>query len=603
MVSLFNNLKTHLPFSYLSESELKLIEQNANIVYFKEESKVISTNKMPDAIYYIIKGIVEVVEGLESVDILYENDTFDGTSLLKNTLPKANYIVKEELIAYEIPKEIFLKLCSQNNNFKNYFFATIVEKIELIQKERAKEQELDTLMARVDAIRLKKVAIVEPNISVKEALELMKSQNAIALLVKNKDGYGIVTDADFREYILNSEHISTISQIQSYPIISATKDELLFNIQLLMSKNSIKHIPIIEDKEVLGVVEIADILSYFSNQTHILTSSMQNATSLESVIDIAKSLHNTIKVLHSRGIKARYIARVVSEINKKMYQKLFEFIFPKEWQENASLVLLGSEGRGEQIVRTDQDNALIFKDGYEPKDIAYYTQKFVSALDSIGYPRCSGNVMVINPKWAKSLQEYKDDIKSAIDTPNEEAMLDLAIIYDSFSVSGNKELLLELKRYLFDRVNSNKSFLAHFAKPIESFESPLGLFSRFITEPGHKDEIDIKKGAIFALIHGIRVLALEHNITKTNTTQRIKELNNIGYFNKELATSLIEALEVLNSIRLHSQLQKLQNNQEVDNYVNLKELTKIKQDSLKEAIKEVEKFKKLIIYHTKLEFI
>jgi len=601
MISLFNTLKSHLPFSYLSKSELEKIETSSNIVYFKDNSTVIAKDKIPEVIYYIIKGVVELKDDSNTLDMLYSNDTFAATEILKQKPLNGSYIVKEELISYEIPKETFLELCNLNSNFKNYFFTTIVDKIELIQKQKLKEQELDNLMAKVDSLRLKEALIVEPNISVKDAVAKMQDKKAVAILVKNKDGYGIVTDADFRRYILKSDSINSISQIQSFPVVSASLDELLFNIQLLMSKKSIKHMPIVDDSgDILGIVEVSDILSYFSNQSHMLSNSMQKATSLNSVIDIAKSLHNTIKILHNKGVKSRYIARVVSEINKKMYQKLFEFIFPKEWQDNASLVLLGSEGRGEQIVRTDQDNALIFKDGYKAKDVAYYTQKFVATLDEIGYPRCSGNVMVINPKWAKSLQEYKDDIKDSIAKPTSEFMMDLAIIYDSFGVAGNKALLLELKEYLQNQTNSNKAFLSHFAKPIESFESPLGLFSRFVSTPGHKDEVDIKKGAIFALIHGIRALALEFNITKTNTNERVKELSNVGYFSKEAATSLMEALEILNNIRLHFQLKKIGQGKEVDNFVLLNELSKIERDTLKEAIKEVDKFKKQIIYHYKL---
>ena len=602
MISLFNTLKSHIPFSYLTKEELEQIKDSSDIEYFKEDTPIISTNQKPEYLYYIIKGVVEINDGIESIDFLNQNDSFDGALLLKDTPSKYNYIAKEEVIAYLIPKEIFLKVAKKNHKFKEYFFATLVQKSQLLQEEKVKEEELSTLSARVDALKLKEPLIVEPNISIADAIKSMESKKAVAILVKNKDGYGIVTDADFRRYILQSQdkEIKSISQIQTYPIISATKDELLFNIQLLMSKNSIKHMPIIEDNRVLGIVEVADILSYFSNQSHILINTLERATSLEAVIDIAKSLHNTIKVLHSRGVKSRYIARIVSEINKKMYQKLFEFIFPKEWQNNSSLIVLGSEGRGEQIVRTDQDNALIFKDGYKIQDIEYYTHKFVDTLDKIGFPRCSGNVMVINPKWAKSLSEYKEAIKEYIANPTQENMMDLAIIYDAFSVGGNKELLLDLKRYLLEEVNSNKSFLPHFAKAIESFESPLGLFSRFISQRGHKDEIDIKKGAIFAIVHGVRSLALEFNITKTNTNERIKSLSSVGYFGKAQATQLIEAFEVLNSIRLHFQLKKIEQNKEVDNFINYKELTKIEQDSLKDAIKEVEEFKKLLIYHYNL---
>jgi CBS domain-containing protein len=123
------------------------------------------------------------------------------------------------------------------------------------------------------------------------------------------------------------------------------------------------------------------------------------------------------------------------------------------------------------------------------------------------------------------------------------------------------------------------------------------------SDKGHKDEIDIKKGALFALIHGVRALALEHGIHKTNTTERIKALNDIGYMSKEDAEDLLETLEVINTLRLHSQLEKLEKEQEIDNYICLTSLSKLERDTLKEALKTVEEFKKVVSYHFKLSMV
>ena len=132
----------------------------------------------------------------------------------------------------------------------------------------------------------------------------------------------------------------------------------------------------------------------------------------------------------------------------------------------------------------------------------------------------------------------------------------------------------------------------------------MGLFSRFISsDKAHKNEIDIKKGALFAIVHGVRALALEHGIHKTNTTQRIKALNDIGYMNKEDARDLLETLEILNTLRLHAQLEKLEAKEEVNNYICLRTLGKLERDTLKEALKTVESFKKRVSYHFHLSMV
>ncbi len=606
MISLFEDLKKNLPFSLLDEKALHIIEKSADIAYHKDGTTIISTKKQPEFVYYIIKGVVEGLAKGEVIDIYHEHDSIGGFSILKDELPQYDYVIIEEVIAYEIPREVFLALCQHNKVFKNYFFASIVDRMQMLQGQKESAKISDIMIAKVDALDLRDIVIVDAKIEVKEALQKMCDAKATAVIVQNEEGFGIVTDANLRRYIIDKEehHLRYIADIQSFPLITTHEDELLFNVQLIMTNKSIKHLPVMDEQgKIKGVIEIADILSHFASQTHLLSSRMDRAQNVEEVIDVSKRLDATIKALHHKGVKSRYIARVVSEIHKKMYAKLFSFIFPKEWQESAILVVLGSEGRGEQIVRTDQDNALIFKDNVLPDDLSHYTQKFTEVLDQIGFPRCEGNVMVINPKWAKSLTAYKKDIDTFIDKPSSENMMDLAILYDAFGVAGNIAILLTLKEYLAHRVKEHKAFIAHFAKPIESFESPLGLFSRFISKKGHENEIDIKKGAIFAIVHGIRALALEHGISKTNTSERIKALNNLDYFSKESATNLMETLEILNNFRLHAQLEKSEHAKKVDNYLNWKSLSKIEKDTLKEALKEVEAFKKQIVYHYTLEVV
>ena len=371
-----------------------------------------------------------------------------------------------------------------------------------------------------------------------------------------------------------------------------------------MTEHSIKHLPVFDSqKKFLGILELVDLLSFFSNQSHLITVQMDDAKDLDAVISAGKRVSQMIGALHGKGVKSRYIAKLVAEIKKKMYGKLFKLILPIKWQKNSALLLLGSEGREEQILRTDQDNALIFTDGFQPENQAEITEQFIKVLDQIGFPRCEGNIMIINPKWCKSFGEYKQDIHEWITHPNSDALMDMAIFFDSIPVAGVGQLHSDLRSYIFKQVNNNTTILTHFARAIENFDSPLGIFSRFTSDKGHENEIDIKKGALFALVHGVRTLALEHNIEKTNTTLRIKALNDIGYMSKDDARDILEALEVINKLRLHAQLDKLERGKKMDNYISLTSLSKLEKDVLKEALKTVEKFKKRVSYHFHLSSV
>ncbi|MDM5262732.1 DUF294 nucleotidyltransferase-like domain-containing protein [Sulfurovum sp. XTW-4] len=607
MITLLENLKSYLPFTILNKHEFDRIESYAQIAYYPNETVLIDQDNIPQNLFIIIKGMVEVLdENDEQIDIYQTHDIFGGIEIIEDQPSSYSYIVTEELICFEISKALFLELCESNKAFKHYFFSSIVERIEMLKEKKEYASMSDLMIARLDASILHQGVVVDPNMPIVEALQRMDEEGASALLVQNDQGYGIVTDADFRNYILQKEEksLETISQIQTYPAISIENGELLFNVLLVMTEHSIKHLPVLdEESNVAGVLELVDLLSFFSNQSHLITVQMERAKDLESVIDAAKRLDVMIGALHAKGVKSRYIAKLVSEINKKMYTKLFEMIIPRSWHDKCTLVLLGSEGRGSQILRTDQDNALIFEEGFMPKDAPSVTQRFIETLDEIGFPRCEGDIMMINPKWCKSIDMYKEDIYRWVEEPNYEHFMDMAIFFDSTPVAGKRELHTELVDYLFSKVEQMPSILMHFARAIETFESPLGLFSQFIHDKEHKHEIDIKKGALFALIHGVRSLSLEHKIRATNTTVRIKELNNSGFLSKEDATEMMEALEIFNTLRLHSQLQQLSKGEKMTNYISVTHIGKLERDLLKDAIKTVNKFKKMVSYHFHLSMV
>ena len=602
MMALLETIKEYPPFSFLDRRAFRVIETSSEIAYYPNGTLLIDIDENPKNIFLIIKGVVEAHHD-ELFDIYHEHDSFGGIELIENQPSRYQYLVTEELLCYEIPKENFILLCQMSHEFKAYYFSSIVERMEMLKERNSYSSMSDLMLARVDASILSKACTVSLDTDIIEALRVMDRVNASSLLIENPKGYGIVTDADFRHYILQQERekLEKIAQLQTYPIVWVREGELLFNVLLLMTEKKIKHLPVLDDNDnLIGVLELIYLLSYFSNQSHLITVQMHNAQSKEAVIESAKRMETMIGALHSKGVKSRYIAKLVSELNRQMYLKLFEFIFPLDWQDRCALVLLGSEGRSEQIVRTDQDNALIFEKGFMPDEIECVTMEFIEALDEIGFPRCKGAVMIINQKWCKGVDVYKKDIDRWIDYPSSEGFMDMAIFYDSMAVAGKKELHATLQNYLIECVHDHSPILAHFALPIESFESPLGLFSQFISD---REGIDIKKGGLFALIHGVRALALERGIKETNTTLRIKALNNLGFLSKVDAMELMEARELINSLRLDSQLRQLTRGEEANNYILLESIGKFERDMLKEALKTINRFKKTVSYHFHLDMV
>jgi CBS domain-containing protein len=172
---------------------------------------------------------------------------------------------------------------------------------------------------------------------------------------------------------------------------------------------------------------------------------------------------------------------------------------------------------------------------------------------------------------------------------------------DAKALAGDELLLDELKNFLFSRFHARDDVLAHVAKAVLNFETPLSLFSGFLLEKNHNNKLDLKKGGIFALVHGIRTLSLQYEIKETNTIQRIKALNNMGVIDKTFATELIESFDTLSSIRLKAMLEAV--DMQEANYINPRNLQKNQVDLLKDSFKIINKFKKFMIFHFHLNMV
>ena len=273
----------------------------------------------------------------------------------------------------------------------------------------------------------------------------------------------------------------------------------------------------------------------------------------------------------------------------------------EELQEKCSLIVMGSEGREEQTIKTDQDNALIIQ---HSEDIASFTEPMIQLntyLLELGFPKCEGNVMVSNPYWRRDVTGFKSLIDDWMVSLDESSLQNLSIFLDAKSVGGNATLLEELQAYLTHNFHARDDVLAHIAKAVLNFETPLSLFSGFVLEKEHNNRMDLKKGGVFALVHGIRALSLQYEVHMTNTIDRIKELNNKGIIDKNFARELIESFDTLSAIRLQAMLAST--GIDDSNYINPKNLTKIQRDLLKDSFKVVNKFKKFISFHFHLNMV
>ena len=590
------------PFGHLSPSQMSMCLQHMDIAYYPKDTILISQNNIPNTFFIIIKGSVFEYSKENNLIMDYQSeDSFDSNSLIYGKC-EHTFKVNEELICYEIDKKAFLSLIEKNQEFKDFFLKDLVNKIKTL-KDKEYTSELSSFMiAKVQDTLIHEACIVEEDTKLIDAIEKSMQFKTSTIIVKSKKlGYGIITDSLLKvKVLLQGRDLNIpVKDIAIFPLLTIQKDDYLFEALTILVKRNIKRVGVVNSSgEMVGILEQIDILSHFANHTYVIESKIKNAKNVQDLKNASKDFLDIITSLQAKGVKIHHISSLIGQLNTKVYQKLYSLILPIELQDSACLIVMGSEGRNEQIIKTDQDNALIVKDGVDVEQYRPYMEQLTNDLIELGYPPCEGNIMVSNPVWCKNFSDYKNDIAKWINNPDMKGYLDLAIFIDSFAVAGDKEVLIILKEYLFNKVQ-NDLFLAYFAKSTTAFETPTAI-SNFI---GKNNLINIKKSAIFPIVQGIRSLSLKEKIKETTTVKRIKILEERKVIEKNMAAELIEAFEIVNTLRLKHHLDAINNSKVISNEIDTNSLGKIERDLLKESFKIVNEFKKFISYIFKLDKI
>ena len=599
------------PFNNLNTFELDDLVEDLDIVYFKANSIVQAQDSNPEFLYFVLKGLIQEINDDEVLSVYSKGEIFDSVSLIKNH-SKNSFVAIEESICYALKKERFMQILSSNQQLENYFFQSISDKLNNnILNEKNKDM-ANIMIAKVKDAKVHKAVIVDTNKTIFEAAKIIKQEKIPTLLLKDEDGeMYIVTDSDFRQKVIlnRMDYDDLVVKIASKGLIYINEDDFLFNAQLQMAKHGLKRVVVKNDyDEIVGILDQISLSSFFATNTFAVSNQIINAETLEELKEASHSFIKIIKSLNAKGVKIEFISKLINQLNKKLLDKLYKILAPKELIGKSCLVVMGSEGRAEQILRTDQDNALIISDDCKisKEKLREFTHLFTETLVDFGFPRCEGNIMVSNPYWCRKQSDFKELIYEWVNSPSGDNFMNIAIFYDALCVSGDIEIIKELKNYLFKISSNSQSFYTNFARVINSFDVPLGFFDGFVfnsKDEKHKDEIDIKRGGIFIIVQGIRSLSIQNRVLNTNTIKRINSLKELKVLDDESAKELIMAFNILNSLKLKASLEKLDKKEKIDNFVNPNRLTIMEKDLLKESFKIVNKLKKKLENHFNLNYV
>ncbi len=620
-------LLTHLPpFNQLPELELERLAGELTVGCFQPGDVLLKAGELPAWLYIIIDGAVWEVDGdatisrypLESSSDALKNeasallcvvshytaeDFFDAKALLEGA-SKNSFTVSEPTRCFQLPRDAFLQTVQTHPQLAAFYRQGLSQRLAALRAAGESQELAAFTVAKIQDAFIHPPVFVTAETSIHEAALAMKANRTHSVLVQRCEDLGIVTATDLREAALVRRQSvdQPVGPLANYTLIGMAPDDFLFNALLRMTQHNINRLVIRHGGVIDGVLEQVDLLSYLSNHSHLIALQVERATSKDDLKWASRDLVNVVRDLHVKGIKIHYIMQLVSELNKKVLRKLFEILAPPELAAHACLLVMGSEGREEQVLKTDQDNALILRDGFEHPDLEAFTRTFTDSLIEFGYPRCPGNIMVSNPSWAKSVADFKKDLFQWIVHPTYHTFLQFAIFYDAMAVAGDASLLQDVKNRMYALLSDHGAFYSQFAKATISFETPLGFFTNFVVEK-HRDELDIKKGGIFPIVHGVRSLALEHRLPQTHTVDRIKALGQMNLFAPSFGIELIEAFSYMSTLRVQAGLDKAKKGLPQDNYLNPKALNKLERELLRDSFKIVNEFKKFIGHHFKLGMI
>ncbi len=601
------------PFDRLAESDRLRVAEALTPSHYSAGATVLNRWQSPPHLFIVSEGAIEERDGSGAVATLRPGDMFDARGLLHGR-SENQFIARSDSVCLLLPAQLFTALARSNPSFRAFFQNQISRNLDAQVAVQQQREAASLLTGRVGESALHPPVFVGPETTIREAIARMQVDGVSAVLVRSNEGAAlardgavrIFTERDVREkhLLMGLPETTPLGEITRFELLTIDSEDLLLNALVIMTKYAVRHLVVTRGGEIAGIFEQADLLRRLSSSSLVIASQVEQAGTEAELRDAAEAIPRMVRSLFDRGVKPRYIARLVTDLNRKLFRQVFERVAPAEVRDLACLIVMGSEGRGEQLLRTDQDNGLIFRASPPAEAASTAARRFTETLLDLGYPSCPGNVMVSNPVWAKTARDYEQDLRRWFDHPTGEAFLNIAILIDAEPVTGDASLLAALKNRIFAQYQGRQGLLSHFARAILSFPTPLGLFNRLRVEDGPGGRrLDIKKGGIFPIVHGVRSLAVEYQIEETNTIARVQALSGRGPFDQQTIADIIEAFEFMSMLRLRAQLAAWDRGDAADTYVLPAQLSRLDRNLLKDSLRIVKQFKQDISYHFKLNMV
>jgi CBS domain-containing protein len=618
---IYDYLKGFPPFNLLTRDQLLSISKSVDVIYLENNQFLFEIGQPVVNHFYVVRngaiGLFRANNNL--VDKCDEGDIFGLRALLRRGEYKLNAKAIEESIVYSISLENLENYITANADASQFLMASFASNVRV--KNTEDDDFVETLQHSSEYTYLqtadysKNPITCDIDTKINEAASIMTEKHVGSIVItKENKPIGIITDKDLRTQIATGKHSieDSVSRIMSSPVITYPETITVAEAQIAMLKHKITHLCITKDgtndSDLTGILSEHDIIVLRENNASALIKEIKRSRSAEQLKDIRQRTEKLLTRYLEQDIPIDFISRLVSAINDTITQRIIEFSITKMDKKppaQFAWLAIGSQGRQEQLLMTDQDNALVFEnvktEEYEnTKSYFLKLSDYINKdLEIVGFELCPAKMMANNPKWCKSVSEWSQQFNSWITTPDQDNLMLCTIFFDYEHVYGDVELVSQLSESIFESIDNHDIFLTYLGRNALQNPPPLSFFRQFLVEDDgeHKDQFDIKARAMMPLVDAARLLMLSHNIKAVNNTiERYEKLVELEPQNKDTYLFCIEAYKNLLTFRTE---QGLRHN-DSGRFIDLESLDKGNRLQLKRTFKAVKDVQELIKMRFKL---
>jgi CBS domain-containing protein len=600
-----------LPFSELTREVLLKLAAETTIDFVPTGERLLTQGEStPEHLLLIQRGGVKLTLTTEQgeerlVDRRGEGGSIGAPSIINESPTNLNVEAVEDTFVFKVPAKAFRELASSHAVVANYFFKNLsgayLEKafsdLRRQYTELLVSSPLHLFSTKVGELTRGEPEIVRNGSSIRLAAKRMVERGIGSVLVADPTGepVGIITDKDLRRAVAEGEDFDApVEFVMSSPLATVGTGEVCFEALMKMMAGRIHHLAAVEDERIVGVVTSHDILVLQGKSPMSIFRDIASKQSFEELYPIRETMPLVMGSLIEEGAKAGNISRMIAVLNDLILDKVLTMLTAEMGQPPVPFcwMILGSAGRKEQTLSTDQDNALVYSDPVDAYQahaaeayFAQFAEKAVGHLAACGFARDPADVMAVNPKWRMSYSDWLSSFSDILLRPEPERILEATIFFDFRSGYGRTSLGENLRNFLVEQGPKEEMFLHFLAKDALRAGPPLTFFRNFLVEKDgeHKNTLNLKEKCLVQFVDFARLFAMAEGVRETNTLDRLRGLFGDDDFASSLREDAVQAYEYVMQMRLLHQLRRIGEGETPDNYLRPEELSDLEKTTLKEA--------------------